>query len=99
MNKQPTYIHHGIISDDEQEQFIPDRIELFKMRKHQLRGKRVEVTMDVAFAPMTSSQRGYYWGGIIRCECMNTNEFAGWEEQEIHMYLMQAITGYTKTIV
>lgn len=39
--------------------------------------------------PTTTDQHGYLRGGIIRSACMNSDRFAGWEEEDIYAYFVQ----------
>ena len=73
--------------------------DLFVKNLSGLEGKIIEVTITEYNEKMTNSQRGYYFGGIIRSECLNSNCFSGWTESEIHQYLLESITSYTKTII
>jgi len=94
--KNPQYIHHGIVRNNE---LIHDRPEMWKQQLHSLEGHRIEQTIEKENESVTISQRGYYFGGIIRTACMNTNKFAGWLESEIHQFFLQTLRSYSKTIV
>lgn len=39
--------------------------------------------------PTTTDQHGYMRGGIIRSCCMQSDRFAGWEEEDIYAYFVQ----------
>ena len=49
-------------------------------------GKEVKRIYRVSVADTTPNQHGYMRGVIIRMCCMNSDRFAGWEEEDIYEY-------------
>lgn len=66
------------------------------MRKN-LEGKRGYAIIEEEVDPNTSDQYAYYFGGIIRKECMVSNAFGGQTESQVHGALMME-TGHSHTV-
>ena len=85
------YKHFFAVKDGK---IIWERKEMLDFEKTQLEGKRgFAVFEEVTDGPSTD-QYGYYFGGIIRKECMVSNAFAGQNVYQIHSALMME-TGHT----
>ena len=93
--KDPQYRHWFNCSN---RKFHFDRPEMFDKQKTAMNGKRGYAIFVEEDGDVTSSQRGYLYGGIIRAECMNSNVFAGMNEKEIYQYFIKKLRSYTKTI-
>jgi hypothetical protein len=76
------------------------RSQLHNSRLKQLEGKVFEETLEIKYEEKTDDQRGYYFGGIIRATCMETEAFEGWTFDEIRNELEGRYLSYatTKTI-
>ena len=75
-----------------------DDPEMFQLKKKMLNGKRGYAIIEEETEPASINQFAYYFGGIIRKECMNSNVFAGMKEMEIHNILLFEIRGTTRNI-
>ncbi len=96
--KDPLFIHKATLTPIGQ--ITWDRPEMYQDKINSLKREypvKLDITIELE-SPIPTSQRGYYFGGIIRSECMNHSDFAGWSEKEIHYYLLEVVTGYHKTI-
>jgi hypothetical protein len=71
--------------------FIFDDQEMLEYKRKNLEGKRGYALLEEELESNTPDQYGYYFGGIIRKECMNSNDFAGLTEKEIHMALLSTL--------
>ena len=79
-------------------EFIWDDIEMFNYKKRNLEGCRGYALIEEEPVECSPKQLGYYFGGIIRKECMKSECFAGWKEKEIHNHLLKAVRGTTREI-
>lgn len=78
--------------------YFEDR-EMFDFVKRSLEGKRGYAIIKEIEEDISPNQFAYYFGGIIRGECMNSNAFAGWTERQIHEYLLKTLEGEVKPIL
>ena len=78
--------------------FAWDDPEMFRLKKKMLEGKRGYAIIEEEVEGASSNQLAYYFGGIIRKECMNSNIFAGMEEKEVHNVLLFEVRGTTRNI-
>lgn len=63
--------------------------------KSKLEGKRAYMIIDQDKDKVSSNQYAFYFAGIIRKECMNSNVFKGLSEWEIHKILFSELRSYT----
>jgi len=89
------YKHFFSVKGDK---YVWDDPEMFALKKRMLEGKRGYAIIEEVEKESTSNQLAYYFGGIIRQECMNSNSFAGMKEKEIHNALLLLVTGTMRTI-
>jgi hypothetical protein len=78
--------------------FLWEDQEMFRLKKKMLNGKRGYAIIEEEVDKASSNQLAYYFGGIIRKECMNSNVFAGMKEMEIHNHLLFEVRGSTRNI-
>ena len=78
--------------------FVWDDPEMFRLKKRMLEGKRGYAIIEEEADKASSNQLAYYFGGIIRKECMNSNVFSGMKEHEIHNHLLFEVRGETRNI-
>ena len=78
--------------------FIFEDREMFDFVKHNLEGERGYAIIKPVEQDISPNQFAYYFGGIIRKECMSSNAFAGWKEGEIHNHLLKEVDGNTKPV-
>lgn len=78
--------------------FVWEEPQMFKAKKLLLEGKRGYAVIEEISENASSNQLAYYFGGIIRQECMNSEAFAGLSEREIHNYLLTEVAGSMRQI-
>ena len=61
-----------------------------------LEGKDIYVMYEEVYDPKTTDQLGYYFGGIIRATCMETELFGGWEFNDIDREFRTMFLTFTK---
>lgn len=71
--------------------------EMLDFVRRNMEGKRGYAIFEEVNNDDKSDVYAYYFGGIIRRECMESNSFAGLTEKEIHEILMME-TGNSNTI-
>ena len=76
-----------------------DRPDLLLAKIHMLESRRGYAIITFAKEPITPNQYAFYFGGIIRGECMNSNCFQNVTEKEIHKILFSELRTYTKEII
>lgn len=79
--------------------FLWEDQEMFRLKKKLLNGKRGYAIIEEEVDKASSNQLAYYFGGIIRKECMNSNTFAGMKEKEIHNHLLFEVRGTTRNVL
>lgn len=67
-------------------------------KKLSLEGKRGYAIIEEVKDNITPNQYAYYFGGIIRKECMKSNTFHGFSDKEIHQILFSELRSTTKGI-
>lgn len=72
--------------------------DMFELKKRLLDGKRGYAIIEEQTDNASPKQLAYYFGGIIRKECMQSECFAGWSEKEIHNYLLISVAGTVREI-
>ena len=93
--KEPQYKHFFTVENGK---FIWEEEDMFNLAKKRMEGKKGFVIIEEVEDNITPNQFAYYFGGIIRSECMNSNAFAGMTEKEVHQVLFSELRSYTKTI-
>jgi hypothetical protein len=71
---------------------------MFELKKRMLEGKRGFAIIEEEEEDASRNQLTYYFGGIIRKECMSSECFAGWKEGEIHNHLLKVVRGTIREI-
>lgn len=79
--------------------FVWDDLEMFKYVQRNLEGKHGYALIEEEEDDISPNQYAYYFGGIIRRECMISNTFAGMTEMEIHQVLFNELRSHTKGIL
>jgi hypothetical protein len=77
---------------------IWDDPQMYEYKKRNLEGKRFYMILEELENDISPNQYAYYFGGIIRRECMNSNVFAGFSDKEIHQVLFEELRSKTKGI-
>lgn len=80
MGKKLTIKHLGIVREGQRIYYNND---LHKKQMALLEGKEFEETTKEKRISVSADTHGYYRGGIIGT-CLESNKFAGWDENEIH---------------
>ena len=78
--------------------FIWKDKQMFEFIKRSLEGKEGFAIIKEIEHDVTPNQYAYYFGGIIRKECMVSETFGGCKEGEIHNYLLKEIEGTVKQV-
>jgi hypothetical protein len=78
--------------------FIFEEWDMFEYKKRNLEGKRGYAIIEEAEERPTHNQFAYYFGGIIRSECMASHTFSGLSEHEVHEILFSEIRSHTKVV-
>jgi hypothetical protein len=77
--------------------FIFEDKEMLDFVRKNLEGKRGYALIEEVKKDVSNDQYAYYFGGIIRKECMVSETFAGMKETEVHGVLMME-TGFMQTV-
>ena len=78
--------------------FIWDDKEMLEYKRKILEGKRGYAIIEELEEEISTNQWGYYFGGIIRQECMDSNVSAGWTDKEIHNHLFSELRSQQKGV-
>lgn len=78
--------------------FIWDDNQMLEYKRKSLEGKRGYAIIEELEEEISTNQWGYYFGGIIRQECMASNVFATWTDKEIHNHLFSELRSREKGI-
>ena len=87
--------HHFRVDSDK---FVWENPEMFEYYKRKFKGRRGYAVFFETVDDPTPNQYAYYFGGIIRKECMQSDMFAGWTEKEIHNFLFKEVMGILKQV-
>lgn len=79
--------------------FIWEDGDMFLAKKRSLEGCRGFAIIEQVKEEISQNQYAYYFGGIIRSECMSSEQFAGWTESEIHQHLFSELRSYNKEVI
>jgi len=93
--KEPKYKHFFEVRDGK---FIWEEKDMFKYKKMNLEGKKGYAIIELVTGDITPNQYAYYFGGIIRKECMVSNVFQGLSENEVHQVLFAELRSSVKGI-
>jgi hypothetical protein len=94
--KEPKYKHYFSIKDGK---FIFEEKDMLQYKRLLLEGKRGYAIIEEEEEDITSNQYAYYFGGIIRKECMSSNTFSGLSDKEVHQVLFNDLRSTTKGIL
>lgn len=93
--KDPKYKHFFEVRN---RKFIWDEKDMFEFKRMNLEGKRGYAIIELVTGDITPNQYAYYFGGIIRKECMNSETFQAFSEMQIHQILFAELRSSTKGI-
>lgn len=93
--KQLPYKHYFTVKNGK---FVWEDTQMFYVKKTMLEGKRGYAIIEEIGERVSDNQLAYYFGGIIRQECMHSECFSGWKEREIHNHLLTEVTGTMRHI-
>jgi len=88
------YKHFFTVEDGK---FVFESKEMLSYIKRQFEGKRGYAIIEEVKDDISTDQYAYYFGGIIRKECMQSECFAGMKEMEVHNVLMMEVAPRTIT--
>lgn len=71
---------------------------MFAVKRSMLEGKQGYAIIEEEVEEGSPNQLAYYFGGIIRQECMNSDCFLGMTEREIHEALLLEVAGTVRHI-
>ena len=71
---------------------------MFRYKKLSLEGRRGYAIIEQITGEVTPNQYAYYFGGIIRKECMVSNAFQGLSEKQVHQVLFAELRSSVKGI-
>ncbi len=71
---------------------------MFAWKKLSLEGRRGYAIIEQVTGEVTPNQYAYYFGGIIRKECMVSNVFQGLSEKQVHQVLFAELRSSVKGI-
>ena len=94
--KSPAYKHFFKVVDG---RFIWEELDMFEYKRKVLEGKRGYAIIDEADDDISPNQYAYYFGGIIRKECMVSETFQGFTEKQVHQILFAELRSTTKGIL
>lgn len=89
------YKHYFTVKDGK---YVWEDPEMFEFKRKSLEGKRGYSIIEEISEAGTGNQLAYYFGGLIRQECMNSECFASWSEREIHEFLLLSVRGTMRNI-
>lgn len=81
----PEIMTRGIVKDGKFNCFRPQTEQQWLLANE---GKELVRIYREVVESTTTDQHGYLRGGIIRSCCMNSDRFAGWQEEEIYDYFV-----------
>lgn len=94
--KELEYKHYFVCENGKLYWEKPD---LLRAKINMLEKKRGYAIITYTREPITPNQYAFYFGGIIRGECMHSNCFQNMTEKEIHTVLFRELRTYTKEIM
>ena len=93
--KEPKFKHYFNIVNGI---FIWDDKDMLEFKRRKLDGKRGYAIIDEEKENITPNQYAYYFGGIIRKECMVSDAFKGFSDRQIHQILFFDLRSTTKGV-
>lgn len=93
--KDPKYKHYFIIRDGK---FIWEEPDMLEFKRKSLEGVRSYAILEEVEGDITPNQYAYYFGGIIRKECMVSEAFQGLSDKQIHQVLFTELRSTQKGI-
>lgn len=81
---EPKYKHFFSIRNGK---FEWEEKDMFEFKRKSLEGRRGYAIIEEVQNDVTPSQYAYYFGGIIRKECMKSEVFQGLSEKQVHQVL------------
>lgn len=84
------YKHFFVVKDGET---IYENKEMLSYFMKRLNGKRGYMLIREHEEEISPNQYAFYFGGIIRIECMASNCFAGLTDKQIHQVLLEEVRG------
>lgn len=86
--------HFGVVSG----KFVWTDPQMFEYYRRKFEGRRGYAVIFETKEDPTPNQYAYYFAGIIRRECMQSEAFAGWTEREIHKFLLKEVMGVIRQV-
>jgi len=77
---------------------IWEKPDLLKEKISMLEGKEGYAIITELEEEITRNQYAYYFGAIIKAECMNSEAFIGMTAKEIHQHLFQELKSYVRGV-
>jgi len=93
--REPKYKHFFKVRDGK---FIWEDEDMLEYKRKSLEGGRGYAIIEEAGDEITPNQYAYYFGGIIRKECMKSNTFQGLSEKQVHQVLFNELRSSVKGI-
>ena len=91
--KTPKYKHYFTVIDGK---FIFEEKDMLEYKRKALEGVRGYAIIEEEGDNVTPNQYAYYFGGIIRKECMESDVFKGFSEMQIHNILFAELRSSVK---
>jgi len=92
---EPKYKHYFTVREGK---FVWEEKDMFEYKRKALEGRKGYAIIEEEAIKVTPNQYAYYFGGIIRRECMKSNVFHGLSEQQIHQVLFSELRSSVKGI-
>ena len=93
--KEPDFKHYFKVIGGK---FVWESPDMFEYIKRNLEGKRGFAVITEVSEDISMNQYAYYFGGIIRKECMNSEAFQSMKERDIHNFLLRELRGSAQVI-
>lgn len=94
--KEPKFKHFFSVKGGK---FIFEEKDMLEYKRLLLEGKRGYAIIEEEDDRISPNQYAYYFGGIIRKECMNSHVFSGLTDKEIHQVLFHDLRSTTRGIL
>jgi len=82
--REPKYKHFFTVINGK---FIFEEEDMLEFKRKNLEGRRGYAIIERVESDITPNQYAYYFGGIIRKECMKSETFQGLSEKQVHQVL------------
>lgn len=93
--QEPKYKHFFTVINGK---FIFQQKDMFEYKRKSLEGMKGYAIIEPVEDDVTPNQYAYYFGGIIRKECMKSDIFQGLSEMEVHQVLFFDLRSSVKGI-